>query len=72
VNELAPDGLVRVKGETWSATSLNGTVAAGTPVQVIRAGGVRLGVWGEPALPASPDTAPDTAPARDQEGSTPS
>ncbi|HLI15018.1 MAG TPA: NfeD family protein [Acidimicrobiales bacterium] len=44
---LDPDGVVRVRGETWSATSLNGYVPAGATVQVIRARGVRLEVWGE-------------------------
>lgn len=47
VTDLAPDGIVRVRGEQWSATCLNGTVHAGTPVQVLQADGVRLGVWGE-------------------------
>lgn len=47
LSELSPDGIVRVNGEDWSAVSLNGTVPAGTRVQVIRAGGVRLEVWGE-------------------------
>ena len=49
VNELDPDGVVRVQGEDWSARSLNGPVRAGTPVQVIRADGVRLEVWGAEA-----------------------
>ena len=47
LSDLVPDGLVRVGGETWSATSLNGHVATGGTVQVIEAGGVRLKVWGE-------------------------
>jgi len=47
VSRLAPDGIVRVHGEQWSATSLNGTVAAGTPVQVLGSAGVHLDVWGE-------------------------
>jgi len=49
VSDLAPDGIVRVNGEHWSAVSVNGTVAAATPVQVLRAAGVRLEVWGEDA-----------------------
>jgi membrane-bound ClpP family serine protease len=48
VSDLTPDGLVRVHGEQWSAVSLNGTVRAGTRVQVLRAG-VRLEVWGDDA-----------------------
>lgn len=49
VGALEPDGLVRVRGESWSATSLNGNFPAGTRVQVIGAKGVRLEVWGEGA-----------------------
>jgi membrane-bound ClpP family serine protease len=47
VSDLVPEGIVRVRGEQWSAVSVNGTVPSGTPVQVIRAAGVRLEVWGE-------------------------
>ena len=43
---LDPDGLVKIHGETWSATSMNGNFPAGAHVQVIREG-VRLEVWGE-------------------------
>lgn len=49
VSRLAPEGIVTVRGEHWSAISVNGTVAASTRVQVIRAVGVRLEVWGEDA-----------------------
>jgi membrane-bound ClpP family serine protease len=58
VTDLDPEGIVRVRGEDWSAESLNGTVRAGTRVQVVNAEGVRLGVWGEEneALP-NPGTA---------------
>ena len=49
VGEMAPEGIVRIRGEQWSAVSVNGNVAAGTPVQVLRAAGVRLEVWGEDA-----------------------
>lgn len=54
VSDLAPEGIVRVRGEQWSAVSVNGTVRAGTRVQVLDAAGVRLQVWGEDAatLPA--------------------
>jgi membrane-bound ClpP family serine protease len=52
VTDLSPDGIVRVGGEQWSATCVNGPLAAGTRVQVLR-GGVRLEVWGErPGVPA--------------------
>ena len=47
VSPLRPDGVVRVRGEDWSAHALNGPVAQGGRVQVIRADGVRLEVWGE-------------------------
>jgi membrane-bound ClpP family serine protease len=47
VSALTPEGIVRVRGEEWSAVSVNGPVPADTKVQVLRAGGVRLEVWGE-------------------------
>jgi membrane-bound ClpP family serine protease len=47
VTELAPEGIVRVRGEQWSAVSLNGAVHAGAPVHVVRVAGVRLEVWGD-------------------------
>lgn len=47
VNDLAPDGLVRVRGEQWSATSVNGIARAGTRIQVLRVTGLRLEVWAE-------------------------
>jgi membrane-bound ClpP family serine protease len=49
VSDLAPGGIVRVRGEQWSAVSVNGTVRAGTRVHILRAAGVRLEVWGEDA-----------------------
>jgi membrane-bound ClpP family serine protease len=47
VTDLGPEGIVRVRGEDWSARSLNGQVHAGERIQVINAVGVRLEVWGE-------------------------
>jgi membrane-bound serine protease (ClpP class) len=47
ITDLEPAGVVRVRGENWSATSMNGEVKAGDKIQVIEASGVRLGVWGE-------------------------
>ncbi len=44
---LTPDGIVKVRGEEWSAISRNGDVQAGSRVQVIRAAGLRLEVWRE-------------------------
>jgi membrane-bound ClpP family serine protease len=54
VTDLDPSGIVRVRGENWSAESLNGRVKAGAQVQVINAQGVRIEVWGEgnEALPS--------------------
>ena len=49
VTDLVPGGVVRVRGENWSATSMNGSVPAGNRVQVIEAAGVRLSVWSEEA-----------------------
>jgi membrane-bound ClpP family serine protease len=55
VTELRPDGVVRVNGETWSATSRNGNFPSGAQVQVILASGVRLEVWGEDDNSLDPD-----------------
>ena len=54
VSDLMPEGIVRVRGEQWSAVSVNGQARAGARVQVLRGGGVRLEVWVEDAdtLPA--------------------
>jgi membrane-bound ClpP family serine protease len=51
VSDLEPAGIVRVGGENWSATSLNGRIPAGARIQVIQADGVRLSVWGDNGLP---------------------
>ncbi len=47
VSDLDPDGIVRVRGEDWSAIAVNAPVRSGTAVQVVGQGGVRLEVWGE-------------------------
>jgi len=47
VTDLDPEGIVRVRGEDWSAQTLNGVVRAGSRVQVVNAKGVHLEVWGE-------------------------
>jgi membrane-bound ClpP family serine protease len=57
VSDLAPEGIVRVQGEQWSAVSVNGPVPAGTRVQVLRATGVHLEVWGENAATVPADGA---------------
>jgi membrane-bound ClpP family serine protease len=51
VSELAPDGVVLVHGEQWSAVSLNGDVPAGARVHVVRTTGVRLEVWRDDVEP---------------------
>ena len=53
VGDLDPEGIVRVNGENWSAVAVNGTVKAGSPVQVLRVAGVRLEVWGDDVLGSS-------------------
>ena len=49
VSDLVPGGVIRIRGEEWAATSVNGTAPRGSPVQVLRATGVRLEVWSEGA-----------------------
>ncbi len=44
---LTPVGVVRVNGESWTAVSLSGPLAAGVPVHVVRVRGMRLEVWSE-------------------------
>jgi membrane-bound ClpP family serine protease len=60
VTDLGPEGIVRVRGEDWSARSLNGQVHAGDRVQVINAVGVRLEVWGEEDGLSSPRSITET------------
>lgn len=55
VSDLTPEGVVSVRGEQWSAVSVNGAAPAGTRVQVLRTTGVHLEVWSEePVLPDEP------------------
>jgi membrane protein implicated in regulation of membrane protease activity len=49
VSDLVPDGIIRIRGEEWSAISVNGSARRDTRVQVLRATGVRLEVWSEEA-----------------------
>lgn len=63
VTNLVPEGIARVGGEQWSVVSVNGDVRAGTRVQVLRASGVRLDVWGE-----DPEVVPLEWTARLEEG----
>jgi membrane-bound ClpP family serine protease len=47
LSDLTPEGIVSVRGEQWSARSVNGRVRAGGRVQVIGVSGVHLEVWAE-------------------------
>lgn len=58
VGPLDPTGVVRVRGENWSATSLNGPVEDGATVQVISVDGIRLNVWREDASALAAPGAP--------------
>ena len=58
LSDLGPQGIVSVRGEQWSARSLNGTVRAGGRVQVIGVSGVHLDVWAEEPEPDHSDTEP--------------
>ncbi|MBO0692115.1 MAG: hypothetical protein J2P58_04375 [Acidimicrobiaceae bacterium] len=65
VSDLDPEGIARVGGEQWSVVSLNGPARAGTRVQVLRAEGVRLEVWGEEADVAAAGLSPELYPSTD-------
>jgi membrane-bound serine protease (ClpP class) len=39
---LAPEGMVRIKGELWVATSAEGDVAVGEEVEVVGEDGLKL------------------------------
>lgn len=54
VSALSPEGIVRARGEEWTAVSLNGPVPAGGRIQVVRRAGVRVEVWGEDLEEAPP------------------
>jgi membrane-bound ClpP family serine protease len=68
VSDLAPEGIVRVRGEEWSAVSVNGRVPSGSRVQVLR-DGVRLEIWGEDAEAMPTDRAFSLGRAGRREGS---
>jgi membrane-bound ClpP family serine protease len=59
VSELDPFGIVRVRGEDWSAEAINPPVRRGTKVQVVGRGGVRLDVWGEDSITVVDDIVAD-------------
>jgi membrane-bound ClpP family serine protease len=52
VTELDPVGVVQVKGESWTAESVNGRVPPGAEVRVVSSEGVKLRVWSDQAEPA--------------------
>jgi membrane-bound ClpP family serine protease len=71
VSDLEPAGIVRVAGENWSATSLNGRIPAGARIQVIQADGVRLSVWGDNGIPretGGPPALDERSPSADAAG----
>lgn len=47
VSALGPEGIVRVRGEQWTAVSMNGPTPARARVQVIGVEGLHLQVWNE-------------------------
>lgn len=47
--DLDPDGRVRLRGQSWAASSVGGRAAAGTPVRVVAVTGLTLQVQPEPA-----------------------
>lgn len=67
VGDLSPEGIVRVRGEQWSAVSVNGPAPAGTAVQVLRAVGVHLEVWAERHELDGASPADSLAPANEKE-----
>ena len=58
LSDLAPEGTVSVRGEQWSARSLNGRARAGGRVQVIGVSGIHLEVWAEEPEPEPNDGEP--------------
>jgi membrane-bound serine protease (ClpP class) len=51
---LDPKGLVRARGETWTAEAVSGSIPAGTPVRIVDVKGVKLLVESEPAMDDRP------------------
>lgn len=56
VSDLAPEGVVRVRGEQWTAVAAEGNVRAGEKVRVLSVDGMRLEVLAEDASLAAADT----------------
>lgn len=55
VTALAPVGVVRVRGESWTARSLSGPLPAGAEVRVVSLEGLRLLVWSEDGSVPGPE-----------------
>lgn len=70
LGDMTPEGTVSVRGEHWSARSVNGRVRAGGRVQVIRADGVRLEVWAEEPERELAEGTLDTGPSENKETNT--
>ncbi len=47
LTDLTPQGVVQVRGETWSAESVSGPLPVGAAVHALTARGARLEVWSE-------------------------
>ena len=52
---LVPTGVVRVRGESWTARSLSGPLPAGAEVRVVSLEGLRLLVWSEEGSVPGPE-----------------
>jgi membrane-bound serine protease (ClpP class) len=59
LTDLTPVGTVRVRGETWTAESLCGRLAAGTPIHVMEVEGLRLRVWSDSGAALSGPEVPE-------------
>jgi membrane-bound ClpP family serine protease len=64
---LAPVGIARVQGETWTAESLSGPLPVGAAVHVVRMEGLRLLVWSEAGVVPGIEALPDGASPRGEE-----
>ncbi len=42
IKPLAPDGLIKIRGELWAATAVNGKIATGRNVTVVGQSGLKL------------------------------
>jgi membrane-bound ClpP family serine protease len=63
---LSPNGVVRVKNETWTAESLSGPLPKGAPVHVVRVEGLRLLVWSEAGTIPGPDALGSTTQEKEE------